>query len=389
MTILSLKDILPQVETVLEKINQDISHLDIDAVNQELEILKQRQSDQEIFSDFEKLKQVNIQIKKLEDSLYPWQNLKNETVDVRDLIEITLAEKAEEEFFSEIHSQFEKITAEYKRLELIRMFQDETDYNNCYLSIHSGAGGTESCDWAMMLYRLYTRWAEKKKIALSIMEYQAGEEVGIKSATLYFKGDYATGLLKSEMGIHRLVRISPFDAAKKRHTSFASVSITPEVEDNISVEINPSDLRIDTYRASGAGGQHVNTTDSAVRITHQPTGIVVSCQAERSQHQNKDRAMKILKAKLYEHEVNLQKEKASKNQAEKKKIEWGSQIRSYVFHPYNMVKDHRTNHETSNVKNVMDGEIDAFIETYLKKEALIQIKKNTVNGLNWSKLNYS
>jgi len=239
------------------------------------------------------------------------------------------------------------------------------DASNAYLSIHPGAGGTESQDWASMLLRMYMRWAERKGYDVEIVDYQEGEEAGIKSATIYIKGDFAYGYLKYERGVHRLVRISPFDANKRRHTSFASVNVLPEIEDDIDIEIKPEDLRIDTYRASGAGGQYVNKTESAVRITHLPTGIVVTCQTERSQLQNRETAMKMLKARLYQLELEKRRKQIEQIQGELKDISWGNQIRSYVFHPYTMVKDHRTDVETGNIEAVMDGDIDMFIEAEL------------------------
>jgi peptide chain release factor 2 len=233
------------------------------------------------------------------------------------------------------------------------------------VTIHPGAGGTESQDWADMLFRMYNRWAERKSFSADLMDYQPGDEAGLKSAVLRVKGDFAYGFLKAESGVHRLVRISPFDANSRRHTSFVSVHVYPVVEDNIEIEIKDEDIRIDTYRASGAGGQHVNKTSSAIRITHNPSGIVVTCQSERSQHKNKDAAFTVLKARLYQLKKEEEAKKMDKFEKSKKKIEWGSQIRSYVFHPYNMVKDHRTSVETSNVQAVMDGDIDQFIEAYL------------------------
>jgi peptide chain release factor 2 len=243
------------------------------------------------------------------------------------------------------------------------------DVSNAILSINAGAGGTESCDWASMLFRMYSKWSEKKGFKTSVIDFLSGEEAGIKNITAMIKGEYAYGYLKAENGVHRLVRISPFDANKRRHTSFASVDVIPEISDEIKVDINESDLRIDTYRSSGAGGQHVNVTDSAVRITHVPTGIVVQCQNERSQHKNKAMAMKVLKARLYEIEREKKMREIEKQYAEKRDIAWGSQIRSYVMHPYSMVKDHRTNFETSNTTAVMDGNLDGFIEAYLRKKA--------------------
>ncbi len=249
--------------------------------------------------------------------------------------------------------------------ELECLFSGEFDANNAMLTIHAGAGGTEAQDWVGMLMRMYLRWAEEKKFNTEMLDYLPGDEAGVKSMTMMIKGHNAYGLLRSEMGIHRLVRISPFDASGRRHTSFASVFIFPEIDDTIEVDINEKDLRIDTYRASGAGGQHVNKTSSAIRITHLPTGIVVQCQNERSQHRNKDTAMKMLKARLYEREKEFQQEEHQKLSGDKKEIAWGSQIRSYVLQPYRMVKDHRTDFEMGNVDSVLNGNIDSFIKSYL------------------------
>ena len=260
-----------------------------------------------------------------------------------------------------------ELDASVAQLELESLLSGEYDNHNAILSIHPGAGGTESQDWAEMLLRMYLRWAEKRGYRTEILDRLDGEEAGIKSATILVEGDLAYGYLKAEKGVHRLVRISPFDASGRRHTSFASVDVLPEVEDDVTVELDPNDLRIDTYRASGAGGQHVNKTDSAVRITHIPTGIVVQCQSERSQHANREAAMKILRAKLAERKMLEQQQKLQELRGEQHEIAWGNQIRSYVFCPYTMVKDHRTEYETGNVDSVMDGDIDPFIEAYLRR----------------------
>lgn len=262
-------------------------------------------------------------------------------------------------------SKYENITND---LELKLKLGDELDTSDAILSIHPGAGGTESQDWADMLYRLYSRWIERKNFKKAIIDYQPGDEAGIKDITMEVRGDYAYGLLKAEAGVHRLVRISPFDANSRRHTSFASVFVYPLSEEEIEIDMNPSDLRIDTYRASGAGGQHVNRTDSAVRITHVPTGTVAQCQNERSQHKNKAQAMKVLKARLLQLELDKETEENKKLEDQKLDIGWGSQIRSYVFHPYNMVKDHRTKYETGNAQAVMDGDIDQFIQSWLMQQ---------------------
>ena len=241
----------------------------------------------------------------------------------------------------------------------------EADTNNAFLEIHAGAGGTESQDWAEMLQRMYLRWSEDKNFTVNLLQESRGEEAGIKSSTIKIKGEYAYGWLKKESGIHRLVRISPFDSNKRRHTSFSSIWVYPEIDDKINIEINEVDLRVDTYRASGAGGQHVNTTDSEVRMTHIPTGIIVQCQNDRSQHKNKSNAMSMLKSKIYESELSKKKDEEKKNNSEKKEIGWGNQIRSYVLHPYKMIKDLRTNHESSNVNDILDGKIDEFLEKSL------------------------
>ncbi len=266
---------------------------------------------------------------------------------------------------SEIIEALNKLSIEFDKLEFTTLLSSRDDARNAILTIHPGAGGTESQDWADMLFRMYNRWSELKKFNVKLLDYQSGDEAGLKSATMQIEGEYAYGFLKSESGVHRLVRISPFDANSRRHTSFVSIYVYPEVDDNIEIEIDEDDLRIDTYRASGAGGQHVNKTSSAVRITHLPTNIVVQCQNERSQIKNKATAMKMLRSRLYQLQLDEQKKERDKLEKSKKKIEWGSQIRSYVFHPYNMVKDHRTDVETSNVQSVMDGNIDLFIEAFL------------------------
>ena len=298
----------------------------------------------------------------LEKEINLWKNLKQRHGDVEVLLEFAEAgESTVEEVDLEL-STYEKIVED---IELQLMLGEEQDMQDAIVTIHPGAGGTESQDWVEMLYRMYTRWFEKKKFQSTLLDFQPGDEAGIKDVTLEVKGEFAYGLLKAEAGVHRLVRISPFDASNRRHTSFASVFVYPSADEEIEIEIDSGDLRIDTYRASGAGGQHVNKTDSAIRITHLPSGIVVQCQNERSQHRNKAQAMKVLKARLYQAKLEQEKEAAKELEDQKMDIGWGSQIRSYVFHPYNMVKDHRTKEEIGNVQAVMDGDIDSFIRAFL------------------------
>lgn len=273
----------------------------------------------------------------------------------------------DQDLYQELKQVFLNFQKKIEHIELQKLLGGKQDSCDAILAINSGSGGTESMDWVAMLMRMFIRWGERNQFKVSTLNIQPGEEAGIKSCTLSFCGKYAYGKLKHEAGVHRLVRISPFDSGKRRHTSFASVFAYPDIEDDIDIEINEVDLRIDTYRASGAGGQHVNTTDSAVRITHIPTGTVVQCQNERSQHKNKATAMKVLKATLYDLELKKQQAEADQAHAEKKEISWGSQIRSYVLHPYRMVKDHRTNYETSDTQGVLDGKIDGFIETMLQQ----------------------
>lgn len=284
--------------------------------------------------------------------------------DAEVLLELAIDEK-DAETEKEATQTLDLLDDKMSAFELECMFTGEHDENNAMLTIHAGAGGTEAQDWTDILLRMYLRWVEQKGFTSDILDLQSGDEAGVKSVTIMVKGRYAYGYLRSEMGIHRLVRISPFDAGGRRHTSFASVFIFPELDDTIQVDINEKDLRIDTYRASGAGGQHVNKTSSAIRITHLPTNIVVQCQNERSQHRNKDTAMKMLKARLYEREKSLQQEQREDLGGEKKEIAWGSQIRSYVMQPYRLIKDHRTGQETGNVDAVLDGNLDPFIKAYL------------------------
>jgi peptide chain release factor 2 len=277
-------------------------------------------------------------------------------------------EEADAELQEELEAELTELTKRLSEYELQMLLSEPYDKNNAILELHPGAGGTESQDWGSMLLRMYTRWAEKKGFKVTTLDYLPGDEAGIKSVTLGINGHNAYGYLKAEKGVHRLVRISPFDASGRRHTSFVSCEVMPEFNDEIEIDIRTEDLKIDTYRASGAGGQHINTTDSAVRITHIPTNVVVTCQTERSQIKNRDRAMKMLQAKLYQKKIEEQEQQLLEIRGEQKDISWGSQIRSYVFHPYSMVKDHRTNTESGNVQAVMDGDLDLFINAYLRSK---------------------
>jgi peptide chain release factor 2 len=319
---------------------------------------------EDLWSDPDKATEILREKSRLTDIIEKWKKQKSSIDDLAILTEMA-TEEQDERTKLEISGELEKLQAAIRHDELRMMLGSEEDSMNAIISIHAGAGGTEAQDWAEMLLRMYLRWAERRGLKATIIDYLPGDEAGVKSVTWTLQGEYAYGYAKAEIGIHRLVRISPFDAGARRHTSFASVFVYPEVDERIVVEIDEKDLRIDTYRSSGAGGQHVNKTDSAVRITHLPTGIVVQCQNERSQHKNKAMAMKYLKSRLYERKLQEQNAKIQEVNKTKKGIAWGSQIRSYVLHPYKMIKDHRTNVETGNVNKVLDGDIDEFIEAYL------------------------
>ncbi len=312
---------------------------------------------QEVINEANVIKEKHQAFKKLEKQIE----------ELNMLVEM-LAEEADPELRDELESGIKKLDHEIQEYELDMLLSEPYDKNNAILELHPGAGGTESQDWGSLLLRMYMRWADKKGFKVETLDYQDGEEAGIKSATLLIKGHNAYGFLKAERGVHRLVRISPFDSAGRRHTSFVSVDVVPEIDDDVDIEINADDLRVDTFRASGAGGQHINKTDSAVRLTHIPTGFVTSSQAGRSQLKNKEQAMSMLKAKLYQKEVEEQEREMAELRGEQMEIGWGSQIRSYVFHPYSMVKDHRTNEETGNIDNVMDGDLDPFIEAFLRSK---------------------
>ena len=298
----------------------------------------------------------------LEKDITLRKNLVQKAEDVEVLFEFLNENQVEEE---EVKKELNTFSNLLKEFELKLILNGDNDSNDAIITIHPGAGGTESQDWAEMLYRMYSMWAESKGFKFNVIDFQNGDEAGLKDCTVEISGDYAYGLLQAEIGIHRLVRISPFDSNSRRHTSFASVSVSPAVNEDIDIEINQKDLRVDTFRSSGAGGQHVNKTDSAIRITHIPSGIVTQCQTQRSQHKNKEQALKVLKSKLFQLEMEKQLLNKKELEGEKKDIGWGSQIRSYVFHPYNMIKDHRTKHEVGNIKSVMDGNIDDFIYSYL------------------------
>jgi peptide chain release factor 2 len=320
----------------------------------------------DFWNDVEAAGQLNQRLKRVGDRIDKMAALERKMEDAQVLVQLT-EEEGDEEMAAEVAAEVAALDREIQELNLSTLLKGEYDDCDTILSLHAGAGGTEAQDWAQMLYRMYTRHCEKKGYSVKVLDYIDGDEAGIKSVTIQVSGENAYGYLKAEKGVHRLVRISPFDSSSRRHTSFASLDVSPILENDSQVEINPDEIRVDTYRASGAGGQHVNKTDSAIRITHIPTGIVVQCQNERSQMQNRETAMRMLKGKLIEIRDREQMEKMSQIKGEMKRIEWGSQIRSYVFHPYSMVKDHRTGEETGNIGAVMDGEIDGFIYAFLRQ----------------------
>ncbi len=335
---------------------------DVPKKKEKITELENQMNSANFWNDVDNANKVVSELSSLKRVVKDSEEISNRVNDLRELFSL-----GDEESLSIVEQEISSLNKDIDNMELITLLSNPYDKNDCVLEVHSGAGGTEACDWASMIYRMYLRYCEIKGFKYEVIDYQDGEEAGIKSASIRVKGDYAYGLLKCEKGIHRLVRLSPFDANHKRHTSFASVLVTPEIDEDINIEIDEKDLKIDVFRSSGKGGQGVNTTDSAVRITHLPSKIVVSCQNERSQLQNKEEAMRILKSKLMVIELEKNEEKIKNIQGEQKNIEFGSQIRSYVMHPYSMVKDHRTDYETSNVQAVLDGDIDEFIKSELKR----------------------
>jgi len=339
---------------------------EIDKMKEEVEKLEVETYKEDFWADSEKAQNILKKLSSMRNRIEEYENLVKSIEELELLLEL-VSEEEEYELYKDLKVQFQKVYKEAEEFKISTLLNGEYDKNNVILSIHSGAGGLEAQDWAEMLFRMYKRWAERKDYKVEILDILPDTEGGIKSVTMLIKGLNAYGYLKSEKGVHRLIRISPFDSSNRRHTSFASVDVYPELDDDTDIEINESDLKIDTYRASGAGGQYVNTTDSAVRITHIPTGIVVQCQSERSQHSNRETAMKMLKAKLIQLKEEEKKEKIEDLQGKYTQIAWGSQIRSYIFHPYTLVKDHRTDVEIGDAARVMDGDIDPFIIEYLKK----------------------
>ena len=342
---------------------------DIDRKEKRLQELETASQNPEVWNRPEEMQKINKEKALVEKSVHDYNNIVTRLGDAEVLMEMSV-EEGDEESFLDLKTELAGLDSLIEQLEVKSLLSEPLDGNSTYLSINSGAGGTEACDWASILLRMFTRYAERMGFKHQVLSMTEGDGAGIKSCTLLVEGPFAYGFLKSENGVHRLVRISPFDSNARRHTSFASVSLLPEIDDEIEIEIRSEDLRIDTYRASGAGGQHINRTDSAVRITHLPTNTVVQCQSERSQHANRDRCMKMLKAALYEMEEKKRQEEKEKMAGAKMANEWGSQIRSYVLHPYQMVKDHRTSVEVGKPSDVLDGELQVFIDAYLKWKTL-------------------
>ncbi len=340
---------------------------DIDKIKLEIKDIENKMGSDDFWLNQKMSKLSMEKLSSLKEKYNLYEEISLDIKNISELLEMT--SETEQELLEEIDKELSNVEKKLHDFNIMVLFSGEFDHNNAILEFHPGAGGTESQDWAEMLYRMYVRWAEDKNFKMQVLDYQVGEEAGIKSASILIKGKNAYGLLKSESGVHRLVRISPFDASGRRHTSFASVDVMPEINESIDIDIQDKDLKIDTYRSQGAGGQNVNKTESAVRITHLPTGIVVSCQIDRSQLQNKELAMSMLRAKLYQLKLKEKQKELDKLRGEQKNIEWGSQIRSYVFCPYTMVKDLRTNYQEGDVDKVMNGQIDNFIEAYLEMEA--------------------
>ena len=355
-----LKDKTSELEGRLAELE---AFFDVEGLRGEAEELAEEMSRPGFWDDPEEAKSVSARFSRVQGRIELLDGLRERLSDSGEIIELA---EGDGDLLREVEGELRRVELALEEQEVARLFAGEYDEGDAILTINSGAGGVDSQDWAEMLARMYRRWVERRGFGLEVIEYTEGEEAGIKSATFTVSGEYAFGLLSAERGVHRLVRISPFDAGGRRHTSFASVAVAPVVGEAVEVEIEEKDLKVDTYRASGAGGQHVNKTDSAVRITHLPTGIVAQCQNERSQHQNREVAMRVLKARLFELEREKREQEIAAQSGEKADIEWGSQIRSYVLHPYKLVKDHRTGEETANVDRVLDGDLDAFIYAYLK-----------------------
>ncbi|QDP41264.1 peptide chain release factor 2 [Radiobacillus deserti] len=362
---MELVEIKQELDKMAKRLADFRGSLDLEQKRTRIAELEEAMADPSFWDDQQAAQKVINEVNGLKELV----NSFDEHVETHENLDVSyelVKEEADEDLRLELEEEVQTLTKALNDFELMILLSEPYDKNNAILELHPGAGGTESQDWASMLLRMYTRWAESKQFKVETLDYLPGEEAGVKSVTLLIKGHNAYGYLKAEKGVHRLVRISPFDSSGRRHTSFVSCEVMPELDDDIDIDVKTEDLKIDTYRSSGAGGQHVNTTDSAVRITHLPTNTVVTCQSERSQIKNREQAMKMLKAKLYQLEIEKQQQELNEIRGEQKEIGWGSQIRSYVFHPYSMVKDHRTNHEIGNTQAVMDGDIDPFIDAYLR-----------------------
>ena len=363
-----LEDIKPRLGELKEKLDQMEASLEVPAKEEKIAELEYKMGEPTFWDDAEEAQKINQELNDVKISVDKFKALKSKYEDAEALWEMAM-EDGDESLEEEIKDALDKVADGLENLQLEVLLSGPYDANNAILTLHAGAGGTEAQDWTQMLLRMYGRWAERHGFTVETADLLPGDEAGVKSATLFIKGHNAYGFLKSEKGVHRLVRISPFDANARRHTSFSACDIMPEIDDAVEVDINMADVRVDTYRASGAGGQHINKTSSAVRMTHEPTGIVVQCQNERSQLQNREQCLKMLRAKLFELEMEKKEAELAKLEGDQQNIEWGSQIRSYVFQPYTMVKDHRTSQETGNVQAVMDGDIDPFIRAFLAAKA--------------------
>ncbi len=363
-----LEDIRPELAALKERLDVMEDSLDVKQKEEKIAELEYKMGEPTFWDDAEKAQKINQELNDVKISVDKYKALVAKFEDVETLWEMGMEDK-DESLEADVRSEMAAVSEGLEALQLEVLLSGPYDGNNAILTLHAGAGGTEAQDWTQMLLRMYGRWAERHGFTVETADLLPGDEAGVKSVTLFIKGHNAYGFLKSEKGIHRLVRISPFDANARRHTSFSACDIMPEIDDAVEVDINMSDVRVDTYRASGAGGQHINKTSSAVRMTHEPTGIVVQCQNERSQLQNREQCLKMLRAKLFELEMEKKEAELAKLEGDQQKIEWGSQIRSYVFQPYTMVKDHRTNEETGNVQAVMDGELDSFIRAFLAAKA--------------------